>query len=286
MSCPASKSSSLPEVERLEWSAAESFYAYGARFGLRTNDPRGLAEARSHLPLGWQAAEAQQVDQLYSLHLASSSGASDASSNHLLYAGTTLIARSPDAQVVYKSLAEHALQSTMWSARDHLFVHAGVVGWRGRAILIPGRSFSGKTTLTKALVGAGASFYSDEFAVLDRRGLVHPYPLPLSIRAGNGHPTKTVVEQLGGQHGAEPLAVGLIVVTRYRRRARWRPLELSPAQAMLALMDNTVAARREPEYSMPILRETVLQARCIKSNRGEAARLAPTLLDLVRANDR
>ena len=27
---------------------------------------------------------------------------------------------------------------------EHVFVHAGVVSWRGRAILLPGRSFSGK----------------------------------------------------------------------------------------------------------------------------------------------
>ena len=47
-------------------------------------------------------------------------------------------------------------------ALSRLFVHAGVVGWRGRAILVPGTSFSGKTTLVAAMVQAGASYYSDE----------------------------------------------------------------------------------------------------------------------------
>jgi len=67
-------------------------------------------------------------------------------------------------------------------APRRLFVHAGVVGWRGQAIIIPGRTFTGKTTLVAALVKAGATYYSDEYAVLDVRGRVHPYARPLGIR--------------------------------------------------------------------------------------------------------
>ena len=71
-------------------------------------------------------------------------------------------------------------------ARRRIFVHAGVVGWRGRAILVPGRSFSGKTALIAAFVRAGATYYSDEYAVLDAKGRVHPYPRRLSIRSEGG----------------------------------------------------------------------------------------------------
>ena len=60
--------------------------------------------------------------------------------------------------------------------RERVFVHAGVVGWKGHAIVIPGRSRSGKTTLVAELVKAGAEYYSDEFAVLDAEGRVHPFP--------------------------------------------------------------------------------------------------------------
>lgn len=69
-----------------------------------------------------------------------------------------------------------------------------------------------------------------------------------------------------------------MVVTQYQAQARWQPRRLSAGQAFLALMDNTVAARREPEYSMPILREAVLGARCIHSKRGEASRVARAIL--------
>jgi hypothetical protein len=43
-------------------------------------------------------------------------------------------------------------------------------------------------------------------------------------------------------------------------------------------MDNTVAARREPNYSMPILRAAVVNATAIKSKRGEASRVARAIL--------
>ncbi len=115
--------------------------------------------------------------------------------------------------------------------------------------------------------------------MLDRQGQVHPYPLPLSIRGAHGQPAqKTPVETLGGHVGSEPLPVGLVVVTTYQPETRWRPRALSAGQALLALMDNTVAARREPGYSMPILRATVMGTTVVRSKRGEARAVARALL--------
>ena len=59
-------------------------------------------------------------------------------------------------------------------------MHAGVAVWNGAAILIPGRSHAGKSTLTKSLIDAGAVYYSDEFAPVLPNGFVIPYPKPLS----------------------------------------------------------------------------------------------------------
>ena len=36
-------------------------------------------------------------------------------------------------------------------APEHVFIHAGVVGWKGKAILFPADSFKGKTTLVAEL---------------------------------------------------------------------------------------------------------------------------------------
>ncbi len=266
-------------VDRLGWTAGHSFTAYGLRFGLRVNDPSVLAAARAAAPFSWQATSTGEVDVLYSLRVASPIAHQGLRTYHLLYCGSELLARTLDLPPVLTAFTKHAELLTAFRARDYLFVHAGVVGWRGRAILIPGRSMTGKTTLVRALVEGGATYYSDEFAVLDRQGQVHPYPLPLSIRGAHGQPAqKTPVETLGGQVGSEPLPVGLVVVTAYQPGARWRPRALSAGRALLALMDNTVAARREPSYSMPILRATVTGTTVVRSKRGEARAVARALL--------
>ena len=164
-------------------------------------------------------------------------------------------------------------------------MHAGVVGWQDQAIVIPGRGFSGKTTLVAALVGAGAIYYSDEYAILDPQGRVHPYARSLSFRDASGQKLGDVpVEELGGRNGVEPLPVGLVVVTEYRNGARWRPQTLTPGRAMLALMDNTIAARQNPALSMPILKQVVSGATTVKSKRGEAEAVVESLLGLVEKN--
>ncbi len=252
------------------------------RFGLRSNDPAALAQAVLHLPLGWQSTPVGEVDILYSLRVAPPSRHEGLRNYHLLYCGSALLTRAFEFSPLLTDFENHSAQLTALRAQDCLFVHAGVVGWRGRAILIPGRSMTGKTTLIQALVQAGATYYSDEFAVLDQQGQVHPYPVPLSIRGNNGQPVrKTPVEELGGQIGVAPLPVGLVVVTQFQPDSKWRPRKLTAGQSLLAMMDNTIAAQREPQYTMPILRQAVIGARTIQSERGEADQVAPTLLRLL-----
>ena len=271
------------QLDNLGWTEGKSFTAYGLRFGLQADDPAALGQVALHVPLGWQPVPAgDDVDILYSLQSAPLDPHRDVGGEYLLYCDSMLLARAAALPLLLPIFEKHAEQLTAFRTQDYLFVHAGVVGWQGQAILIPGRSMAGKTTLVKALVEAGATYYSDEFAVLDKAGRVHPYPLPLSIRGLNGQPNrKAPVEELGGQAGVEVLPVGLVVVTHYQSRARWRPQPLSPAQALLALMDNTVAAQREPQYTMPILRQVVLNAQTIQGKRGSAQRIASALLRVL-----
>jgi hypothetical protein len=153
-----------------------------------------------------------------------------------------------------------------------VFVHAGVVGWRGKAILIPGRSHTGKTTLVAELVRAGATYYSDEYAVLDEKGRVHPYLKPLGIREGDDYrQTMYTPESIGGKVGTKPLPVGHVLVSGYKEGARWRPRPISAGQAVLALLDNAVSARRQPEKVMAALKTVASNANALKSERGEAS---------------
>ncbi len=234
-------------------------------------------EESSHLSGGTEGGN--EVDILYSLRLADSPKRKGLRPYHLLYCGSALLSRTQDLPQLLTTLENHAELLTAFRAKDHLFVHAGVVAWDGQAILIPGRSMSGKTTLVRALLHAGAEYYSDEFAVLDNEGRVHPYPVPLSIRdEGQLVGCKIPLETLDIQPGTKPLPVGLVVVAKYKPYARWKPETLTPSQSMLALMDNTVAALREPAFTMPILKKVAMGAKTIASKRGQAKRIVPAIL--------
>jgi hypothetical protein len=170
------------------------------------------------------------------------------------------------------------------NAPDRIFVHAGVVACDGRAVVLPGESFSGKTTLVAALVREGATYYSDEYAVLDADGRVHPYARRLSIRSDGGEPAQERhVGELGGVAAEESAEVSAVVVTRYRRDAVWQPTRLSAGEGVVALLANTVPAQERPEESLRVLSRAVTGAIVLESDRGEAGHVAAALLDELAA---
>src|SRR3954452_6291040 len=107
-------------------------------------------------------------------------------------------------------------------APGKVFIHAGVVRHGGHAIVIPGHSGAGKTTLTAALVRAGASYYSDEYAVLDDDGLVHPYPRrPSPGRLADQPLARGTADWLRQAAGVHPIPLGLAVCTHYVEGGCW-----------------------------------------------------------------
>lgn len=169
-------------------------------------------------------------------------------------------------------------------ARRRVFVHAGAVGWDGGAIVVPGRSTHGKTSLVAELVRRGATYYSDEYAVFDGCGRLHPYPVPLAIRLpGSQRQRRCPVESLGGRAGSRPLPVRLVLISRYRAGAPWEPRQLTPGQAVLELLEHAVAARHKPRIVVRTLEAATRDARILKGARGEAREVAPRLLALLGA---
>ena len=185
------------------------------------------------------------VSRLYSLVVGGDGPRPGVRRFHLLYGDAARLARSREVGEVLEAFETDLQLYVAEMAPRRLFVHAGVVGWRGQAVLIPGRSFTGKTTLVAALVKAGATYYSDEYAVLDARGRVHPYARLLGIREHGAlqRATKYPVSTLGGRAGSKPLPVGLVIVSEYKAGARWRPRQLSAGKGALAVLAHTVSAR-------------------------------------------
>ena len=172
----------MEKLDRLGWAAGMSFKAYGVRVGVRVNDPAAMDRLGEHLPPGWKPAAAPIVERLYSLVVARAASRPGLRRFNVLYGDTERLVRSTEPDQVFESLESNVQLYVAEKARRKVFVHAGVVSWRGRTIIIPGRSLSGKTTLVGEFVRAGATYYSDEYAVLDASGRVHPYPKPMSVR--------------------------------------------------------------------------------------------------------
>ena len=269
----------MAKLDRLGWAAGISFVAYGLRVGVRVDDADSLEQLKTCFPPGWRPSGSPIVDRLYSFIGGSVKPESKVRRFHVLYADATRLARTMDVREVLGTLETYLQLYIAESARRRVFVHAGVVGWNGRAIVIPGRSFSGKSTLVAALVRAGAIYYSDEYAVLDYGGRVHPYSRPLYMRDnGNQRGKRYPVDDLGGKPGVTSVPVGLVLATRYRQGARRRHRSLTPGRALLELLANTVPARRKPQVALSTLKHVVLGAPTFKGVRGEAAETAEFIL--------
>jgi hypothetical protein len=70
-------------------------------------------------------------------------------------------------------------------------------------------------------------------------------------------------------------------MTRYRDGARWRPRPLSSGEAVLALLANTVSARRQPDVAFRTLQQVVSGAQAVKGSRGEADDTVEALLRMA-----
>lgn len=270
----------MEKIDRLGWAAGFAFSAYGVRAGVRVSDAALVPSLFDLLPPGWKISRAASVERLYSLVAGGAYARAGGRRYSLLYGDAERLARTHDLTEALDALESDLKLYVAEGARRRVFVHAGVVGWRGAAILLPGRSFAGKTTLVAALVRAGADYYSDEYAVLDGRGLVHPYTRPLSLRR-EGEPgarERVRASALGGREGARPLEVGLLVFSRYEPGARWRPRALSPGRGVLELLSHTVSARRRPERALAALGLAARGARALKGARGEAEETADLIL--------
>ena len=199
---------------------------------------------------------------------------------YVLFEGRRKIEFGNDRELVLKYLDFRIRLTIAEYAVERVFLHAGVVAWKGKAIIIPAKSFRGKTTLVKELTKLGAKYYSDEYAVLDDAGFVHPFPKMLSIRGlqDKYRQTDQTVESLGGVKGVEPLPVGMILITEFESGASWQPQFLSEGSGVMELLSHTIPIRYNPKFSLKVLNKTANRAIIVKTKRGEAKDFAVELL--------
>jgi hypothetical protein len=250
-----------------------AFEAFGVRLGVSASTPQLLDEIRPFLPPGWKPCRPGGVEKRFSLVADQEGKVALVQDGRPPQAG--------DAMPVHIALDMFDGELRRYlgrMSRETIFVHAGAVAHAGTTIIMPAQSFGGKTTLVSALVRAGAIYYSDEFAVIDREGLIHPYPKRLSVRDHELVQTEHHVESIGGVAGDGPLPLGMIVVTTYRAGAAWHPEALSAGAGALALLSNALPAQERPQEVMEAVTRAASDAIVIASERGEADEVAPLLL--------
>jgi len=170
-------------------------------------------------------------------------------------------------------LESHLRLTVAEFTKQVVFLHAGVVEWEGKAVIIPGKSFSGKTTLVAEFVKRGCLYLSDEYAIIDKRGLIHPFPKKLSVRGIIDDFTQKDfdVEQLGGKKGLEPLPAGFLLATEYRRDAFVAQLsEASVGAGMLACLANSISIRQQPQLVLEVIGLALAECRIFQNERGSA----------------
>jgi len=247
----------------------------GLRVALSASQPQILQAALALLPPQWRPVSGATANRQYHIEGNPTLG------SFLLLRDCIPWQQSNDLTESLRHLESDLDLFVAVQTPRRLFVHAGVVGWLGRAIVIPGISHSGKTTLVAALLRAGASYYSDDHAVFDPRGLIRPYPKPMFVRGQEGCRTRLGPEAFGAAAGRKSIPVGLVVVTRYQPGACWQPVPLSPGKAALALLANTPCARSRPAMALRVFARALSDAQTLTGERGDADETARLLLQAI-----
>src|SRR5216683_6399400 len=139
----------------------------------------------------------------------------------------------------------------------------------GITMIFPGYSYAGKSTLVWSLLQAGAVYYSDEYAVFDEQGAIHPFQSPLHLRSPGGDRQFIMPNSFG----SVPHAPQVVVFVTYQPRSVWQPRVLRPSETMLQLIRNSVGIRRNPSFVLPVIRKVSMHARAFAGVRGEAAQV-------------
>lgn len=248
-----------------------AFESYGVPIGVQTDQPQLVRRLQGVVPARHRPAHPDAVrhrivltrrdDAHYNLEYSISAGETLDATNPNRH-----IANAVDLDLALAVLEAHVHNLVAQEAPEHVFVNAAVVEHRGTGVLLAGHGMSGRTTLARALVDAGAAPYSDLYAALDRDGRVHPY---------------ITSDREPGFQG-QGIEVGAVVLTNYVPGADWRPRSLTLGQCTIELLTYTVPAQDRPEESMRAIRAALNgDPVMLSGDRGEAADTAPVLLEQI-----
>jgi len=187
------------------------------------------------------------------------------------------------------------------SAHPFVVLHAGVVSYRGRGILMPAPQDHGKSTLTTALVRAGCAFLSDEAAPIDpSTGVVRPFPrpillsprslavfpglaeaLPAEYEGFRNYQFHLTCEDVRSGSTGGPCSVDVIVTPRYEPGAATQLEPLATADCLLMLVTQCLNFDRVSAHAVEVFGNVVERAACYQLTTGNAATAVDAILRLI-----
>ena len=259
------------------WVARGRYAAFGVSWAIQADDTSAYHLLLDRLPPGSVPVSNKTTARSYAFQTVPPSTPGDDVSYLLFADGAPLVRSSQPSDI-----AEAFEENVKWLVAEHsqrrVFVRAGVVGWRDRAIVIPGGPRSGKTTLVRALVACGATYYSDEYAVFDG-GSVQPYRSRPPEWIGEGGGLSFLLDEIRGVEPIAPLPVGIVLFAPHQPGAVFKPKLISRGKSLLGLFKHAVAAQRRPEQVLRVLDVITRRCNALEGLRGDAHGVATYLLD-------
>lgn len=160
-------------------------------------------------------------------------------------------------------------------------VHAGAVLLGERALLLPGITHAGKSSLVAELLRRGATYFSDEYALIDSAGRVHPYPRPLLLRNGSPQQSPCLAAEFNARTGNTPMPVGWILSLEYLPESTWSVAAVCQSEALLILLRNTPHILSESPNMVSVFQRAVACATCYAGRRAEADEAVSRIMRLV-----
>lgn len=287
------------QLEAIPWAhRTPRLHALDHRFAVRTTDA-GLGRYLDLL-LG-SLASSERPAVVYSILELEDR----AEARYAFYADGTQIALCTTPGECLSWLLWHVNRAAASLPGASVRLHAAAAERDGAAILIPGPSGAGKTTLVARLLQSGLRYLADEVVAVESTSLVVlPYPKPLSVESG-------AFRSLGDVDGVEPasdtfrdpatppdsvwlrpLAVGcpspaaLVVAPGYRPGSRTEVEPVRSADALVLLAESSFDLPARGESGLRILAAMAERVPCYRLIFGDLDAAVDMVIELLDRSTR
>lgn len=225
---------------------------------------------------------------------------------HLEREGRTVYRLGPDEDYSLCPLLIDMIRTSCYEhVRDYILLHAASVTKNGRAILLPGKADSGKTTLTIGLMNHGYKYLTDEISAIHHETIeIAPFQRPIYASGWTRPLRQWVSKDFKVYHYREKddtiqrwqclvpqgeavmpkgarWKIDWIIFPRYTPKGKVILKPLDPAKAVMALMQRGWNQRLFPDRGLKIYTGLVRRAQCYTLEMGDLEEACKLIEGLV-----